>query len=200
MSALKLEFYGYETIMNNVNNYIISIKNVLRGNPFMKKLAECLLVNWSEIFSSWCAEMTEGLESLPPTISTWDLFFQTLKDKAKESDKSFKNGDVLVNTKSDKPTKLKAVVAGTMNVKSPDAVAAVAPNPKTRFPKEGFECVGCGKKYTALDPNPDKMKHQAHGWPATADGSIVLCDDVKFKDKLNAYAAQRTLVVSQRKA
>ena len=59
LGALKLDFFGYETMIDNVNNYINSVKKVLRGRPFMKKLAESLLVNWAVIYHSWCAEMTE---------------------------------------------------------------------------------------------------------------------------------------------
>ena len=55
-------------MIDNSNNYINSIKKVLRGRPFMKKLAESLLVNWSVTYHAWCAEMIEGLEVLPPVI------------------------------------------------------------------------------------------------------------------------------------
>ena len=188
LDVLKLDFFGYGTMIDNINNYINSIKKVLRGRPFLKKLAESLLVNWAVSYRSWCADITEGLESTPPTIKTWDLLFQNLRDKSKDASKAFKDGNILTGVKPDKPTKLKAVAAA--GAATPDVVSAVFPL-GPRPPTEGFECVGCKRKFTSTVPNPDVSKYQTHGWPTTSDGTKVLCDKKTFPIELASYAERR---------
>ena len=118
-----------------------------------------------------------------------------MRDKSKDSNKSFKDGNVLVS-KSDKPSKVKAVA----DTKTSEVVSAVVPVSNSKAPSEGFECVGCGRRYTVKVPNPDDTKFQTHGWPTAADGSKVLCDKKNFPEKLTAYAQHRKDVVSRKKA
>ena len=76
----------------------------------------------------------------------------------------------------------------------------MVPSSNSKAPNEGYDCVGCGRKYTIKFPNPDVTKYQTHGWPSTADGSRLLCDLKTFPEKLASYAARRKKLVDDRKA
>ena len=77
------------------------------------------------------------------------------------------------------------------DTKTSEVVSAVVPVSNSKAPSEGFECVGCGRRYTIKVPNPDDTKFQTQGWPTAADGSKVLCDKKTFPEKLTAYAEHR---------
>ena len=154
-------------------------------------------MNWAPSYRLWCADITEGLESTPPTITTWDLFFQTLRGKSREASKAFKDGNVLTGVKPDRPTKLKAVAAN--GTAPPEVVSAVFPSGSS-IPKDGYECVGCRRKFTSIFPNPDVNKYQTHGYPTTADGIKILCDKKIFPEAIAAHAERRKSVVHGKKS
>lgn len=168
---LNLKFYKYGTTVDTVSSYTLLVKKSLVGKPPEKSLAKVLLESWDDQFVKWKSYVLEKVSD--ESMDSWDQLFVHPEQQAVKSCQMFLDGVVLSPTpsKPSKPAKVGALSDGK--------------------PKEGLECVACGRKLTTAT-SPDLEVYQTHGYATSVDGSETLCQETTFKDKLSEWMVKRS--------
>ena len=83
IASIPLKFYGYGTVVDTINNYILLVEKALMGRPFLTKLGKELVKHWDPVYSKWKSHIMEGLTD--KSIDSWDTLFDYMREKAMKS-------------------------------------------------------------------------------------------------------------------